>query len=174
MQDGSKYEGSWRVGRRHGRGMMMYADGDVYEGDWVEDQRSGLGILRTACGDRFEGSWMHDRWEEEEEAGGWLGRSLSWWWCVWSRKEGPGTYFFVSTGKMYEGEWAQGVAKVRRLPACLPTCSAMDSSREGPSRLRWPDTRVWVCVLYCCGVASDGSAASSRTRHRSWWRRASR
>jgi hypothetical protein len=28
-------------------------------------------------------------------------------------KEGPGTYFFILTGKVYEGEWVQGVPKVR-------------------------------------------------------------
>lgn len=33
------------------------------------------------------------------------------------KKEGPGTYFFVATGKMYEGEWALGIAKVG--PSCI-------------------------------------------------------
>lgn len=43
---------------------------------------------------RYEGSWMEDQ------------------------KEGPGTYFFVATGKMYEGEWALGVAKVGLNTCC--------------------------------------------------------
>lgn len=86
-RDGGKYEGGWKEGRRHGRGVMQYSNGDVYEGDWAQDGRCGIGILRVANGDRFEGHWMDDT------------------------KEGPGVYFFVSTGKMYEGEWAGGVAK---------------------------------------------------------------
>lgn len=59
----------------------------------MEGRRCGLGILRTSGGDRYEGSWMDDK------------------------KEGPGTYFFVATGKMYEGEWALGIAKVG--PSCI-------------------------------------------------------
>jgi len=87
LADGSKYEGGWKEGERSGRGRMMYANGDVYEGDWEHDGRSGIGSLRLACGDRYEGHWMGDE------------------------KEGPGVYYFHSTGKMYEGEWARGVAK---------------------------------------------------------------
>jgi hypothetical protein len=46
-------------------------------------------------------------------------------------KEGPGMFFFASTGKVLEGEWVDGVAKVRLVypgryvpsgpsKACLP------------------------------------------------------
>ncbi len=35
--DGSKYEGSWRHGKKHGKGTMTYADGTKHEGEWFHD-----------------------------------------------------------------------------------------------------------------------------------------
>lgn len=104
-RDGGKYEGEWVQNRRHGRGKMIYADGNVYEGDWQEDKRDGPGVLSLGAprpapclsrrrrpvapvnGDRYEGHWRGDE------------------------KEGTGRYFYFATNKMYEGEWAAGVAK---------------------------------------------------------------
>merc|ERR1719313_2360714 len=86
-KNGAKYEGEWRSGLKHGHGKMVYANGDVYEGDWMDDQRAGLGVLTLANGDTYEGHWLADK------------------------KEGPGRYFYVSTRKMYEGEWVDDVAK---------------------------------------------------------------
>jgi hypothetical protein len=86
-QNGDKYEGEWANDRRHGRGKMAYASGEVYEGDWSSDLRSGLGVLTLANGDRYEGHWLDDQ------------------------KEGPGRYFYLSTLKVYEGEWSTGTAR---------------------------------------------------------------
>ena len=86
-KNGNKYEGQWRRGQRHGRGKLVYANGDVYEGDWLEGKRSGLGVLSYSNGDRFEGHWHLDK------------------------KEGPGRYLYYNTSKMYEGEWADDIAK---------------------------------------------------------------
>jgi hypothetical protein len=85
--NGDKYEGEWYQGTRHGRGKLVYSSGDVFEGDWVDDQRSGLGVLTLANGDRYEGHWLEDK------------------------KEGPGRFFYLSTHKLYEGEWVNDVAK---------------------------------------------------------------
>mmetsp|Transcript_15016 Transcript_15016/g.35543 ORF Transcript_15016/g.35543 Transcript_15016/m.35543 type:complete len:364 (-) Transcript_15016:31-1122(-) len=85
--DGAKYEGEWVAGKRHGRGKMAYVSGEVYQGDWVDDKRSGLGVLTLTDGNHYEGHWHNDK------------------------KEGPGRFFYLTTRKMYEGEWADDVAK---------------------------------------------------------------
>ena len=43
--NGEVYEGEWRAGQRHGRGMCYYADGECYVGEWVEGVRQGTGSL---------------------------------------------------------------------------------------------------------------------------------
>lgn len=85
--DGAKYEGEWVSGKRSGRGKMVYVSGEVYQGDWVDDKRSGLGVLTLTDGNHYEGHWHNDK------------------------KEGPGRFFYLNTRKMYEGEWADDVAK---------------------------------------------------------------
>ena len=52
-----------------------------------DGKRSGLGVVTYENGDRFEGYWLDDK------------------------KEGPGRYFYLSSQKMYEGEWVNDVAK---------------------------------------------------------------
>jgi len=50
--------------------------------------RACLRVCATAAnGDTYEGHWLADK------------------------KEGPGRYFYVTTRKMYEGEWVDDVAK---------------------------------------------------------------
>ena len=96
--EGNKYEGNWANGKRNGRGKLFCANGDVYEGEFVADQRSGLGILTLSNGDRFEGHWLADQ------------------------KEGPGRFFFASTCKLLQAEWAAG----------QPTCGVFSEwSHEG-------------------------------------------
>lgn len=85
--NGDKYEGEWHNNKRQGRGTLEYANGDIYEGDWDDDMLSGIGVLLYAKGDRFEGSFHR------------------------GVKEGPGRHFYMSTKKMYEGEWHSDTAK---------------------------------------------------------------
>jgi len=37
--DGSRYEGQWKDGLKHGRGRFIYPDGDIYDGEWLEGKR---------------------------------------------------------------------------------------------------------------------------------------
>ena len=55
--DGGRYEGEWRNGNRHGRGTFTWADGDRYEGKWREGKPHGWGILSQTDGDVYEGNW---------------------------------------------------------------------------------------------------------------------
>ena len=38
FDDGSHYEGDWRVGKPHGKGEMLWADGTAFKGIWASGQ----------------------------------------------------------------------------------------------------------------------------------------
>lgn len=108
-KSGERYEGEWRQGLRHGRGKQVYENGDMYEGDWSDGRRAGLGVITYANGDRFEGYWLD------------------------GKKEGPGRFFFLSSAKMYEGEWVNDVAKCgvyMDMPPIEDEYNAMDGTMQ--------------------------------------------
>ena len=42
---GSKFQGSWVNGERHGYGKLTHADGHCYEGQWENGKKNGKGDL---------------------------------------------------------------------------------------------------------------------------------
>lgn len=60
---GDEYKGSFKDGKKHGRGTMTYAStGNVYEGEWEDDEHHGQGILtELKSGNVFEGGWNHGK-----------------------------------------------------------------------------------------------------------------
>ena len=42
--DGSKYEGGYKEGMKHGRGLYQWNDGSMYDGNWQENKISGEGV----------------------------------------------------------------------------------------------------------------------------------
>lgn len=136
--NGSKYEGEWYMGKRTGRGKMMYADGDVYEGEWVDDKRAGLGVLTLSSGDHYEGHWHNDK------------------------KEGPGRFFYLATRKMYEGEWADDVAKCGVF-SDIPF--AIDDDAAGPGTAAREDAFV---VPPCMLADADEVVVNAVDAVRAW------
>jgi hypothetical protein len=84
ISDGTRYEGEFRHGKRHGQGLATlpgglshdgawvdgeirgygkatHPNGDVYEGEFRDFQRHGRGVLVTADGRRVEGEWQAGR-----------------------------------------------------------------------------------------------------------------
>jgi hypothetical protein len=43
--NGSRYEGQWLNGRRHGYGVWTRPDGTMYVGEWENDKPQGQGTL---------------------------------------------------------------------------------------------------------------------------------
>ena len=41
MANGHYYEGGWRHGKKHGKGVDYYANGDRYESNWQEGVLQG-------------------------------------------------------------------------------------------------------------------------------------
>eukprot|EP00756_Hemistasia_phaeocysticola_P011148 Hpha_TRINITY_DN15092_c0_g5::TRINITY_DN15092_c0_g5_i2::g.124513::m.124513 len=84
---GSRYEGDWRAGKKHGHGKCFYLDGSVYDGEWEDDARSGKGELKYASGSVYIGDF------------------------VAGRKDGKGRMVWRRDGDAvceYTGEWVSG------------------------------------------------------------------
>lgn len=104
--DGSRYEGGWRFGVKHGTGTYTSPEGNVYVGEYVEGLRQGHGVYALANGSRYEGEWwggkQHGRgiatWHDGTRYQGHLVEGLP---------DGEGTLTFPD-GTAYSGEWRAG------------------------------------------------------------------
>ena len=58
--DGRKYVGEWKDGKRHGQGTVIWADGEYakYVGEWRNDQPNGQGTLTLVDGGAYVGEWI--------------------------------------------------------------------------------------------------------------------
>ncbi|XP_055006624.1 ankyrin repeat and MYND domain-containing protein 1 [Boleophthalmus pectinirostris] len=61
--DGSRYEGEFRNGLKHGTGRFTWKDGQFYEGSFYKEARHGHGVLCSPSGDKFIGKFYLSREE---------------------------------------------------------------------------------------------------------------
>lgn len=60
-ESGERYEGDFRMGRRHGTGVQYYPDGKMkYKGDFQADQRAGYGAYYFPNGDKYVGLFQNN------------------------------------------------------------------------------------------------------------------
>merc|ERR1719270_1798966 len=52
--DGSRYDGEWLAGKRHGEGTFTFAKGGRYAGAWADDERDGRGTFYYADTSMYE------------------------------------------------------------------------------------------------------------------------
>lgn len=57
---GYHYEGEWKNGLKHGKGVENTAEGR-YEGEWKDGMRHGKGTEISACGAIYEGQWKENK-----------------------------------------------------------------------------------------------------------------
>lgn len=75
-EDGGRYCGELKSGKRHGHGILYGPDGSVvYDGEWKDDKKHGDGLFVYPDGSKFAGAWRKDR------------------------RHGDGTYFFANGGR---------------------------------------------------------------------------
>ncbi|KAM5311665.1 MORN repeat-containing protein 3 isoform 2-T2 [Glossophaga mutica] len=97
---GAIYEGDWKYGKRDGYGTLSLPDPEtgknrrVYSGWWKGGKKSGYGIqffgpkeYYEENGNRYEGQWHQ------------------------GLKNGPGRFFHLNHGQLFEGFWVDDVAK---------------------------------------------------------------
>ena len=56
-QDGTKYVGEFKNGKRHGNGTMTYSSGMKYLGEWKDGREHGHGTRTYPDGDEVKGVW---------------------------------------------------------------------------------------------------------------------
>ncbi|TAH19856.1 MAG: hypothetical protein EAZ08_07265 [Cytophagales bacterium] len=62
---GERYEGNWKQGTKHGRGVCYYTNGDKYEGQWLENQLNGEGKMTAKDGTVKNGLWEKGKFKGE-------------------------------------------------------------------------------------------------------------
>ena len=62
-----KYEGSWELDKKKGRGTAHFPDGSSYEGDFDNDVFEGIGKFIWKAGHVYIGAWKQGRMEGEGE-----------------------------------------------------------------------------------------------------------
>ena len=67
-QEGSFYDGQWKNNNMHGYGKLYYANGKIaYEGSWFNDQFHGHGKVYNDFPTPIEGSYNYRNFEELDE-----------------------------------------------------------------------------------------------------------
>ncbi len=55
--DGGKYEGEFKDGKKHGQGALTFPDGRRFEGEFKDGKKHGQGALTLPDGEKYEGEW---------------------------------------------------------------------------------------------------------------------
>ena len=107
-ENGDRFDGTLRQGKRHGTGQFTWANGQHYDGEWVDDVPRGQGRLRFANGNRYEGAVEAGLPEGSGRMQYASGDSYTGTFTRGS-PHGSGSYDWLS-GQRYEGSWRDGQA----------------------------------------------------------------
>lgn len=104
--NGNVYDGEWEANKRHGKGKMIYENGDIYDGEWKNHKKNGQGKMIYANGDVYEGEWKDDKRDGKGKTteGGEIYEG------EWKEdeKSGKGKCNWYN-GDVYEGEWKNDI-----------------------------------------------------------------
>ena len=143
FDNGDRYEGEYRYGEFHGRGVYTWADGKRYEGEYRDNKRHGRGVYTWADGKRYEGEYRDNkrhghgvfnwpngqRYEGESRYGKFHGRGVYTW----------------PNGHRYEGEYRDnkrhGRGVLTRNDGIRYEGEYRNSRFHGRGVLTWPDGR---------------------------------
>jgi hypothetical protein len=59
-ENGNKYIGELKNGKRHGQGLYLWLDGSAWYGEWADGMRDGYGIYMSYSGEYSTGNWKGD------------------------------------------------------------------------------------------------------------------
>ena len=137
--DGLRYSGHWKNDQQDGEGTLTFANGDVYEGDFVKGDRTGKGVLRYKNGGSYRGEWL---------GGARSGHGVEEWpngqrydgsWKD-NRKDGSGSMRFAN-GDTYEGDWrddrASGKGDIVFASGDSYAGEVRDGVPQGQGIMRW-------------------------------------
>ncbi|MCX7144216.1 MAG: hypothetical protein NT123_24910 [Proteobacteria bacterium] len=124
----SEYRGSFRAGRKHGKGVKTWPSGDRYEGDFVDDRKEGTGTYlwgprSASAGESYSGGYLNDQ------------------------RHGEGVYAWPS-GDRYSGPWANDAITGVPTPMMISRARA-----KAEALLAVGKSRVKVCRALLVGIA---------------------
>lgn len=96
----SYYDGDWRQGKKHGKGIFLSFSGLTYEGQWDNDRRHGQGKMTLKDGTVFNGNWIEDRFEGPQN-------SMK---MILTRDKYPESWRFLN-GSTYQGSVIDGIVE---------------------------------------------------------------
>ena len=101
-----RFEGQWRNGKKHGHGTQIRPDGGRYEGDWRNGKEDGHGTQIRPDGGRYEGDWRNGK---EDGHGTQILRDGNRYDGEYraGKRHGFGT-FTTAYGDRYMGQWRKG------------------------------------------------------------------
>ena len=101
--NGNRYEGEMRNGKKEGQGTYIFKSGEKYVGKWKNDTYNGKGVLTLANGEKYTGKFENGKYEGKGtffylKGHKYIGSFKN------SKREGQGTFTF-SSGRKYVGSW---------------------------------------------------------------------
>jgi len=124
--DGSKYQGAFVAGRRHGKGSLVDKSGILlYAGYWKYDRRDGEGTGQDLDGNSYTGNWRADKYhgtgtlkmKEIEYSGDWVD----------GKQEGQGDILFPN-GDKYTGQWKDNKRNGNGIYIWIPNSASYEGS----------------------------------------------
>lgn len=103
LLNGSKYTGTFKSGKPHGKGIMYYANGNKYLGTWKNGERHGKGKLIIKNQGSYIGSFISGRVEGYGEYFYQSGDNYKGYFKN-GKYHGTGTYTYIN-GKVISGSW---------------------------------------------------------------------
>lgn len=103
LVDGSKYTGTFKSGKPHGKGIMYYQNGNKYLGNWSQGKRHGKGKLIIKGQGSYIGSFSYGEVEGYGEFFYQNGDVYKGYFEA-GKYHGTGTYSYIN-GKVVSGSW---------------------------------------------------------------------
>ena len=124
----AEYRGAFRAGRKHGKGLKIWASGDRYEGAFADDRKEGVGTYAwtrsgLSAGESYSGAYLNDL------------------------RHGYGVYEWPS-GDRYAGIWANDTITGMPTPMMIARARA---KAEALAALGKPGVKV--CRALLVGIA---------------------
>jgi hypothetical protein len=105
---GGKYKGTYKDGKRNGRGTFIWSDGTKYVGQWVDDLMEGYGTLTLPDGAKYVGYWKNGQ-RDGFGTFTWANGDVYQGQFKNNKKHGDGI-LKMKDGSEYTGQWANDMA----------------------------------------------------------------
>ena len=145
LNDGSKYEGTFKNNKFFGKGRLIKSIGEYYEGEFKNNKANGFGKLVKKNGAIYVGYWKNDKQQGKGEEIFPDGSRYEGSFFI-GNKNGYGKISWLD-GSSYEGEFRnnyfEGKGTYRWKDGRIYTGEWKDKKMEGIGYFEWPDKKKY-------------------------------